>query len=187
MMDLLAYEATKPGFDRGAPRWKERLWHLIRIFIFHSALPYPSAFKVWLLRRFGAQVGKGVVIHPQVNIKFPWRLQIGDHSWIGEEACLLSLAEIKIGAHCCLSQRSFLCTGSHAFHAPAFDLKVAPITIEDHCWIAAQVFVGKGVSIGQHSLVSTGSVVTENVPPGSYVEGNPATSQPHHSSPHDSP
>jgi putative colanic acid biosynthesis acetyltransferase WcaF len=115
-----------------------------------------------------------VVIRPQVNITFPWRFSVGDDVWIGEEALILSLAPVTLESDICISQRAFLCTGSHDFRAPAFDLVTKPIIIRKGCWIAAQAFIAPGVEIGPGSMVSAGSVVLASVPPGTLVRGNPA-------------
>jgi putative colanic acid biosynthesis acetyltransferase WcaF len=173
-MDLLAFETTKANFDRGAPRWRESLWIVAKNLFFLSGWPWPSRFRVMLLRTFGARVGNGVVIRSRVNIIFPWRLEVGDHSWIGEEAIILNLAPVRIGAHCCISQRAFLCTGSHDFQAAAFPLITAPVTIADRSWIAAMTFVAPGVTVGPDSMTAAGSVVTRDVAPFTIVAGNPA-------------
>ena len=132
------------GFDRGAPRWKEALWWLTRSLLFAPWFPVPSALKVSALRLFGARLGRGVVIRSRVNITFPWRFECGDHVWIGDEVLILSLAPVKLGSHVCVSQRAFLCTGSHAFDSPSFDLITRPIEIGDGSWIGASAFVGPG-------------------------------------------
>jgi putative colanic acid biosynthesis acetyltransferase WcaF len=172
MMQLKGY--TTGTFDRGAPRWKEALWTIVKGLFFLTAWPWPSALRVSLLRSFGATVGEGVVIRANVNISFPWRLTVGDHVWLGEEVCILSLAEVTIGSHVCISQRAFLCTGSHRFRSPGFDLKTAPISIGESSWIAAQAFIAAGVAIGPGSVVGAGSVVLESVAAGVLVQGNPA-------------
>ena len=130
--------------------------------------------RVALLRAFGAPVGQGVVIRGKVNITFPWRLTVGDHVWVGEEVLILSLAPVVLESDICISQRAFICTGSHRFHAPGFDLVTKPITIRKGSWIAAQAFVAPGVEIGPDSMVAAGSVVLEDVPPRTVVRGNPA-------------
>lgn len=171
-MDLSAYSTV--GLDRGAPRWREALWILVKSAMFLTSLPVPSFVRAALLRAFGARIGKGFVIRARVNVTFPWRVKIGDNVWIGEEALLLSLAEIRIGSNVCLSQRAFLCTGSHAYWQHDFALIAHPITVGSGCWIAAQAFLGPGVNIGHGAVVSAGSVVTDDVSPDTLVQGNPA-------------
>lgn len=161
-------------FDRGAPRWKEALWLLVRCVFFQTPLPWPSELRVALLRAFGARIGQGVVVRANVNISFPWKLTIGDHVWIGEDVGILSLAQVTIESNVCISQRAYLCTGSHDFRREDFKLKVAPITIRAGSWIAAGAIVLPGVEIGPDSLVSAGSVVIRDVPPNTTVRGNPA-------------
>ncbi len=162
------------GFDRGAPRWKEVLWWIARSLFFSSWFPIPSPLKVTVLRIFGARIGRGVVIRSRVNITFPWRFACGDHIWIGDETFILSLAPVTLGSHICISQRTFLCTGSHDFRKESFDLITAPIEIADGCWIGAQAFVGPGVIFGAGSRCLAGSVVVRDVASGTTVAGVPA-------------
>lgn len=171
-MQLAGY--TTGDFQRGAPAWKEALWVAVKCVFFLNPLPWPSALRVALLRAFGARVGQGVVVRANVNVTFPWRLEVGDHVWFGEEVLVLSLAPVRLGSHVCLSQRAFLCTGSHRFETPGFDLVTRPITVHDRSWIAAQAFVAPGVEIGPDSMVGAGAVVLETVQPGVRVAGNPA-------------
>jgi putative colanic acid biosynthesis acetyltransferase WcaF len=161
-------------FDRGASPWKESVWYLVRWIFFQTSFPWPSGWRVALLRLFGAKIGQGVVVRANVNISFPWRLSIGDHVWIGEDVGILSLAPVTIESNVCISQRAYLCTGSHDFRREDFKLKVAPITVRTGSWVAAIAFVGPGVEIGPSAIVSAGSVVFENVPPNTVVRGNPA-------------
>ncbi len=163
---------AKP-FDRGAPRWKEALWVLVSCLWFETPFPLPSSWRVFWLRTFGAKIGRGVIIRSKVKITMPWRLTIGDYVWIGEAVQMLTLAPIEIGSHTCLSQRAFLCTGSHDFRLPTFDLITKPIRIADQVWIAAQSFIGPGVEIGTGTVVSAGTVVLKNLPGGVIVRGNP--------------
>jgi putative colanic acid biosynthesis acetyltransferase WcaF len=172
MIDLSGY--TTGGFERGASTLKEGAWHLVRALFFQMPLPWPSALRAGLLRMFGATVGKGVVIRSQVNITFPWRFSAGDHVWIGEEVLVLSLARVTIESNCCISQRAFLCTGSHDFSSPAFSLRTKGITIREGSWVAAGAFIGPGVEVGPGSMVTAGSVVTADVGPRVIVRGNPA-------------
>lgn len=156
MIDLSKFR--NPEFERGVPRWKEVLWWLCRSLLFAPWFPVPSCWKVAALRVFGAKVGQGVVIRSRVNITMPWRVEIGDHVWLGEEVLILSLAKVKIESHVCLSQRAFLCTGSHDFRKEFFDLITGPITIGRGSWIAAQAFIPPGAEIPPGTMVKTGVV-----------------------------
>jgi len=162
------------GLDRGASKVKEISWYLIKWFFFLSALPYPNSLKASLLRCFGAKVGKGVVIKPRVNIHMPWKLEIGDHTWIGEEAFLLNFEPLIIGNNVCVSQRAFLCGGNHNYKIAEMPYRNGPITLEDGCWVGASCFVSPNVIIGVDCVVSACSVVRTSLPSNTVCEGNPA-------------
>jgi putative colanic acid biosynthesis acetyltransferase WcaF len=166
-------DAFRPSANRGASRTTEVLWYLVKVAFFLTAIPWPSSLKSALLRGFGARIGQGVVTAPRVNIHMPWKLTVGDHSWIGEEVFLLSLEPITIGSNVCLSQRSFLCAGNHDYTSPTFDYMGAPITIKDGAWIGAQSFVGPGVTVGVDTVVTAGSVVVGSLPDRQVCSGNP--------------
>ena len=171
-MQLKGY--TTGGFDRGASKCKEALWFLARLLFFANAFPWPSRLRVKLLRLFGAEVGRRVVVRSNANITFPWRLKVGDDVWFGDDVLILSLAPVVIESSVCISPRAFLCTGSHRFHSRGFDLVTRPITVHRGSWIAAQAFIAPGVEIGPDSMVCAGAVVLQNVLPGTTVVGNPA-------------
>jgi putative colanic acid biosynthesis acetyltransferase WcaF len=161
-------------FDRGAPRWKERLWQIVNGLFFLNPFNPFSGVKVRLLRLFGAEVGKGVLIKPRVNSKFPWKLHIGDHVWIGEGVWIDNLAEVRIGSHVCLSQGAMLLCGNHDYKKPSFDLIVAPITLEDGVWIGAKAVVCPGVTAHSHAVLTVGSVAAKDLEAGGIYRGNPA-------------
>jgi putative colanic acid biosynthesis acetyltransferase WcaF len=140
---------------------------------FLSALPWPSLLKCSLLRIFGAQIGTGVKIKPRVNIHLPWKLQIGDYAWIGEEVWILNFEPTRIGNHCCISQRAFLCGGNHDYRQIDMPYRNGPIAIEDGAWIGAQVFVGPSVTVHKEAVVTAGSVVTMDLPPAMICSGAP--------------
>lgn len=156
MIDLSKF--NNGDFSRGVPKWKEALWWLCRSLVFAPWFPVPSALKVVVLRWFGARVGDGVVIRSRVNITFPWRFECGDHVWIGDEVLILTLDRVAIGNNVCISQRAFLCTGSHDFRRVGFDLVTQPIEIGDGCWIASCAFVGPGARVPAGTLVKAGDV-----------------------------
>ena len=151
------------GLDRGRPIHIEAAWYLTKMLFFLTAIPWPSRFKAALLRRFGATVGTGVLIRQRVNIHLPWKLEIGDHCWIGEEAWILNFEPVTIGSHCTISQRAFLCTGNHDYRSVDMRYRNAPISIGDGAWIGAQAFVGPGVEIGSEAVIQAGSVVAQSV------------------------
>ena len=126
------------------------------------------------MRLFGARIGNGVDIKPRVRIKFPWKLTVGDDSWIGEGVWIDNLADVKIGSHCCISQAAYLCTGSHDWSKPGFDLITASIDIKDGSWICARSIVGPGVATGEGSVLALGSVATRDLAPWSVYSGVPA-------------
>lgn len=167
-------EFNNASFRRGAPKLKEGLWWLVRSFLFATSFPLPSSWKVAALRVFGAEVGEGVVIRSRVNITFPWKLKVGDDVWIGDEVMILSLAEVRIASNVCLSQRAFLCTGSHNHRKESFDLITKSITLEEGSWVGACCFVGPGVTVGLGAVCAAGSVVVRDVSSKTVVGGNPA-------------
>ena len=169
--DLSRYTNTwyKPG-----PRWKVLLWHFTNAWLFNSYAPLPSGLKVRLLRLFGATVGVGVMIKPAVNIKYPWLLSIGNHVWIGEGVWIDNLTQVSLGNHVCLSQGAMLLTGNHDYRSATFDLKVAPISLEDGAWIGAKATVCPGIRVGSHAILSVGSVATRAMDAYTVYQGNPA-------------
>ena len=161
------------GLNRGVSRSKEMLWYLIKVIFFLSPLPYPSSFKSSLLRFFGTKIGTSVVIKPRVNIHFPWKLEIGNNVWIGEEVFLLNFELLIIGDNVCISQRAFICGGNHDYKITSMPYRNGAITLEDGCWIGANVFVGPNVNIGEDTVVSAGSVVTKSLSKNGIYRGNP--------------
>lgn len=130
--------------------------------------------KRFLLRFFGARIGKGLIIKNHVNIKYPWFLSIGDHCWIGEQVWIDNLAPVKIAHHVCVSQGAMLLTGNHNYKKETFDLMVGEITIDDGVWIGAKSVVCPGLSLKSHSVISVGSVLTQNTEAYFIYRGNPA-------------
>ncbi len=151
----------------------EALWHIVKCLVFLSPLPWPSRMKCALLRCFGAKIGKGVYLKPRVNIHLPWKLAIGDYTWIGEEVFILNFEPVSIGKHCCISQRAFLCTGNHNYFKVDMSYRNRAITVSDGAWVGAQVFVGPGVLVGTDSVLAAGSVACKPVPEGMVCAGNP--------------
>jgi putative colanic acid biosynthesis acetyltransferase WcaF len=109
-----------------------------------------------------------------VKIKFPWRLTIGNHVWIGEDTWIDNLANVTIENHVCLSQGVYLCTGNHNWNHPNFQLIPAPIYIQEGSWIAAKSVIGPGVTIGKGAVLALGSVTGRSLEANIVYSGNPA-------------
>ncbi|MGR3809503.1 WcaF family extracellular polysaccharide biosynthesis acetyltransferase [Jiulongibacter sp. NS-SX5] len=153
---------------------KRTLWHIVgRIFI-NTYLPIPMTIKRTVLSSFGAKLGKGVIIKPKVNIKYPWFLEIGDYSWVGEKVWIDNLTTVKIGANCCLSQGAMLLSGNHDFNKSTFDLITKEIVLEDGVWVAVRSIVTGGVTMQNHSMLAGNSVLSKGTKPYEIWRGNPA-------------
>lgn len=149
------------------------VWYFINVAFFKSSFPI-SIIKVKLLRFFGAKIGEGVVIKSNVNIKYPWKLEVGNHCWIGEEVWIDNLGKVTLGNNVCLSQGAMLLSGNHNYKKSTFDLMVGDIILEDGVWIGAKAIVCGGATCFSHSMLSVASVSTKNLEAFSIYRGNPA-------------
>jgi putative colanic acid biosynthesis acetyltransferase WcaF len=127
-----------------------------------------------LLRLFGAKVGSQVNIANTATIYFPWNLEIGDWSAIGEHAYIYNLGKITIGRKATISQRAHLCAGSHDYCDPALPLLTPPIVVGNEAWVCADAFIGPNVTVGEGAVVGACAVAHKNVEPWHVVAGNPA-------------
>lgn len=163
-----------PERFRGRSAAFVQLWWLVEATLFRHS---PQIFYGWrrfLLRIFGARIGRGVLIRPSAEITYPWKVSVGDYSWIGDRAVLYSLAEIHIGAHSVVSQDCYLCAGSHDPESVAFDIFAVPIHIGSQCWLASDVFVAPGISISDAAVVGARSSVFHDLPEAMICYGSPA-------------
>jgi putative colanic acid biosynthesis acetyltransferase WcaF len=170
-MDLSKFDNS---WYKPANKLKIILWYFTNMFLFKTMLPLPSSIKVKVLRAFGATIGTAVVLKPNVNIKYPWFLSIGDNCWIGEGVWIDNLAQVTIGNNVCLSQESYLLTGSHDYKKEAFDLILGEIVLEDGVWIGAKSVVCPSVVCKSHSILAVGSVATKDLEEYAIYQGNPA-------------
>ena len=165
--------------NRKARKWSRReqlgrvLWGLAQPLFRFSPRPC-WGWRRWLLRCFGAEVGRHVQIHARVRIEIPWNLEIGDWSAIGFDALVYNLGRVRIGQRATISHRAHLCAGTHDFNDPALPLEKRPITIRDDAWVCAEAFVGPGVEVGAGAVVGARAVVVQNVEAWTIVAGNPA-------------
>lgn len=170
-VDLRKYDQS--WYDRGKPGWFVLLWWFVQAVTF-PLTPQPLyGVRRLILRLFGGKVGKGVLIRPTARFTYPWKIAIGDYSWIGDDVVLYSLDRIEIGQHCVISQKSYLCTGSHDIQDPTFGLKTASIRIGNGAWVAADCFIAPGVDVGANAVIGARSSVFEDMPAGQVCLGTP--------------
>ena len=150
------------------------LWYFINIIFFKSSLFPFNSLKLFLLRLFGCSLGKGVVIKPNVNIKYPWKLSLGNYVWIGEQVWVDNLDNVTIGNHVCISQGAILICGSHNYKKPSFDLITKEIILNDGVWVGTKSIILPGVVAESHAILSAGSVMTKNLENYTIYRGNPA-------------
>lgn len=161
------------GF-RGRSALIVQLWWLVQSTLFAWSPQFLYGWRRFLLRFFGAKIGKHVLVRPSVKVTYPWKVSIGDFAWVGDDVVLYSLSEIYIGANSVVSQRSYLCTGSHDFKSISFEICAEPIHVGEQVWIASDVFVAPGVKIDDGAVVGTRSTVLHNLPGGMICFGSPA-------------
>ena len=174
MQQRLDRYRTPPDWHPGAPMQQQVIWFCLGSPLLSTRWLPGSAWRVLLLRAFGARIGSGCRIKPGLRLKFPWRLVVGDACWLAEDAWLDNLAPITLGDRVCISQGTYLCTGNHDFRSPGFELRLGPITIGSDAWIAACAVLAPGTNVGPGAVVALGAVVSGTVEPGSIVRGNPA-------------
>lgn len=172
VQDLASFQLP-PNF-RGRPGWYVQLWWLVQASLFRMSPQLMYGWRRWLLRLFGAKIGKKVIVRPTAKITYPWKLHIGDYSWIGEDVVLYTLGEIEIGSNVVISQKSYICAASHDYTSLNFDIFANKVQIEDEVWLATNVFVAPGVTIGKGTVVGASSSVFNNLPSMMLCVGSPA-------------
>jgi putative colanic acid biosynthesis acetyltransferase WcaF len=163
---------TGPSFSLGN-RVARAVWGVTHfLFIRWSPRPF-HAWRAFVLRMFGAKLGRGCHIYPKAIIWAPWNLEAGDQCGVANRAILYNQARIRLGRRVVVSQGAHLCTGTHDYEDPGFPLRAEPIVVGDQAWIAAESFVHPGVVIGEGAVIGARSVVTKDVPPWMVCTGNP--------------
>ena len=163
----------KGEFHVGASGIKVYLWYFTSMLFFKSGLVPFSNILVIILKAFGAKIGKDVRIKPYVHIRYPWKLTLGDHSWLAD--CYIeNLDQVTIGKNVCVSQQAMLMTGNHNYNSKSFDLVTKPIILEDGVWLCARSTVLPGVTAHSHSVLAAGSTISKNMEAYSIYQGTPA-------------
>ncbi|HLA55636.1 MAG TPA: WcaF family extracellular polysaccharide biosynthesis acetyltransferase [Flavobacterium sp.] len=171
MFRLDKFELPK-GF-RGRNAVIVQLWWLVQAIFFKPSPQFMYGWRRFLVRVFGGKIGRKVNFRPSCQITYPWKLEIGDFSWIGDDVVLYSLGNIKIGSHTVISQRSYICTGSHDYTQMEFPIYALPIDIADSCWLATDVFVAPGVTICSETIVGSRSSVFKPITEKGVYAGQP--------------
>jgi putative colanic acid biosynthesis acetyltransferase WcaF len=172
IQDLKAF-SVPPEF-RGRSALIVQLWWLVEASLFRLSPQLAYGWRRFLLRLFGARIALGVKIRASARVTYPWKVTIGDHAWIGDDVVLYSLGAITIGANAVVSQKSYLCTGVHQSTTPTFPIFAKPIHVEAETWLATDVFVGPGVTIGRGAVVGARSSVFSDLPGMMVCYGSPA-------------
>lgn len=161
-------------FDKGASFFIQAVWYFVNALIVNTSWMPIMSIKLTILRLFGAKIGKGIYIKNRVNIKFPWKLIVGDNVWLGENVWIDNLDNVTIGNNVCISQGAMLLTGNHDYTLPEFYYRNAPIVVEDGAWIGAKTVVCPGVTVQTHAILTVGSIATQHMEPYGIYQGNPA-------------
>ncbi len=164
---------TMPARFRGRSGVYVQFWWAVQAIVFKPLPQICYPLRRFILRAFGARIGRGVRIRPGVEVTYPWKVSIGENSWIGDNVTLYSLGEISVGHNTVVSQNSYVCAADHDYTDPAFPIRARPVTIEDEVWIASDVWVGPGVTIGAGAVVGARSTVTRDQPRAMVCAGSP--------------
>lgn len=172
VIDLAAAPGSRESW--GAPAWKVYAWSVIELLLVSNPFQISSRVRRAALRAFGAQVGASVVLRPRLRVRFPWKLAIGDRSWIGEDVWLHNQDLLTIGSDAVVSQGTFITTGSHS-HRRDMALITRPVVVEDGAWVTARCIILGGSRVGVSALVTPGTVVSGEVPDGMVFGQSPGT------------
>jgi putative colanic acid biosynthesis acetyltransferase WcaF len=170
--DLSSFKV--PDSFRGKSKITVQIWWIVQGTLFSWSPQFLYGWRAFLLRSFGAQIGKNVKIRSSVQITYPWKVKIGDYTWVGDDCMLYSLGDISIGSHVAIAHKVYFNTGGHEYDKKTFDIFFKPVVIEDECWITNDVYVAPGVTIGKGTIVGARSSVLKDLPPGKICVGTPA-------------
>ena len=154
----------------GRPAAVVYLWGLCEWLFVTNALQISSRLRVAVLRAFGAKIGTGVIFRPRTRVRFPWKLEIGDNSWIGEGVWIHNQDQVTIGHDVVISQETFITTGSHALRRD-MALITKPVVIEPGAWLTARCIVTGGSHIETSAVIAPASVVRGRVAAAAVVGG----------------
>jgi putative colanic acid biosynthesis acetyltransferase WcaF len=158
--------------------WRNKLgraaWAVVWLALYRPSPRPLHGWRRFLLRCFRAKVGRAAHPYPGARVWAPWNLEMGEHSCLADGVDCYSVARIRLGRGTLVSQRAFLCAATHDYGDPSFPLVPRPITVGDGAWVAAEAFIGPGVTVGEGSVVGARACVTKDVEPWTVMAGNPA-------------
>jgi putative colanic acid biosynthesis acetyltransferase WcaF len=172
-MRLSEFDSSE-GFSRGRPKFVEALWYISKMLFFLTPFPWPVNLKVFILKIFGASIGRGCNIQPEVSIHFPWKLELGDDCWIGKQTEIHNMEKIIIEDNVAIAHRVFITSGSHDYSLARHPYRNKSTVIRSNVWITSCAFIGPGVEIGEGCVIFPGAVVTKKTEPWKLIGGNPA-------------
>lgn len=163
VIDLSRAPGERTAWDQ--PSWKVYLWAIFELLFVTNPWQISSGLRIRVLRAFGAKIGNGVIFRPRTRVKFPWKLSIGDRSWIGEGVWFHNQDNISIGSDAVVSQETFLTTGSHHLRSD-MRLLTSPVRVDDGAWVTARCVILGGAHIGRSAVVAPLAVVSGEIKPG---------------------
>ena len=177
-MTLLDASTTRPleggaSFSLGNRLFRV-VWGIAWLVLARYTPPPLHGWRRLVLRAFGARVGRGARVYGSVSIWLPRHLELGNNALIGPGVRLYNQGHIRIGAWTVVSQRAHICASSHDIADPHYQLLLRPVVIGDRCWIAAEAFVGPGVTMGDRAVLAARGALFSTAEPDSVYTGNPA-------------
>ena len=163
-----------PASFRGKSKIVVQIWWIVQSTIFGLSPQFFYGWRRFLLRTFGAKIGKDVLIRSSASFTYPWNVEIGDYSWVGEECVFYSLGRITLGENVALAHKVYLNTGGHDYTRDTFDIFAKAIVVEDECWLTNDVYIAPGVTIGKGTIIGARSTVLNSLPGGKVCVGAPA-------------
>lgn len=163
-----------PAGFRGRSAVTVQLWWMVQATLFALSPQVLYGWRSWLLRLFGAKIGRNVKLRPTARVTYPWLLTIGDNVWVGDDCVFYNLAQITLGSNVALAHDVYMCTGMHDYRKVEFPIAAYPIVIEDETWLTNDVFIGPGVTVGRGAVIGARSSVFKDMPPMMVCYGYPA-------------
>ena len=163
-----------PSDFRGRSKLTVQLWWIVQSTLFSWSPQVLYGWRRFLLRCFGAKIGNNTLIRSTVKVTYPWKIEVGDNTWIGDDCVLYSLGEIKIGSNVAIAHKVYFNTGGHNYQSKKFEIFSQPVIIEDECWITNDVYIAPNVVVGKGCVIGARSTVLKSLPPGKICVGYPA-------------